>query len=474
MKPAKLALIWLVVVTAVQAQAPEPSPAVARVRGDGTETAGEALARWRQGVEVAPVLGDSECHTIHTYFNTSPESPDGRWVLLYRSTAADAHRGDICIVERATGAVRVLAREVVTEDAHRVACQQWVVKGQQVVFHDLRDEQWLVISVDVRWGTERVLARGRQLGWGQADGDVVPLYGPHWDPGEHRDLEVVNVKTGEVQTVVTADAVKKAYAEWVTRQFGDRPISVFFPILSPDRKRVFFKVSTPAGGGFRSPRGSKRYGILCYDLRQQRFLYMHPKWGHPAWHPDSRRIINMWSQGPVLVDCETGAVEKNAKLRAFAGGHPSLRPDGRLFVTDTRLESTESSRPLWGVAVGDFASGEYELVHSFDNSKGATSWRRAHPHPVFSPDGRRIYFNVSSDKWTRLYVAESSPTGSTLKVGSFPLNTSKRSIARWKPYQHGVRAIAGFDYRFHGQRVHRNDVEAVRVLTTDKGPLAVR
>ncbi len=408
MRLIKLALIWLAVVTAAEAQGPQPSRAGAGGRDDRTATGGEALARWREDVEVGPVLGDSECHTIHTYFNTSPESPDGRWVLLCRSITADAHRGDICMVERHTRDVRVLARDVVTEDAHRVACQQWVAGGEQVVFHNLRDEQWLVISVDVRSGSERVLAEGRQLGWGQADGDVVPLYGPHWDPGEHRDLELLNVKTGEVQTVVTAAAVKEAYAEWVTRQFGDRPISLFFPILSPDRKRVFFKVSTPAGGGFRSPQGSKRYGILCYDLGQQRFLYMHPKWGHPAWHPDSRRIINIWSQGPVLVDCETGAVEKNAELPPFAGGHPSLCPDGRLFVTDARLESPEGSRRLWGVGVGDFVSGEHELVYRFDNSKGARSWRRSHPHPVFSPDGRRIYFNVSSDKWTRLYVAESS------------------------------------------------------------------
>jgi hypothetical protein len=68
----------------------------------------------------------------------------------------------------------------------------------------------------------------------------------------------------------------------------------------------------------------------------------------------------------VLVDCETGAVEKNAELPPFAGGPPSLCPDGRLFVTDARLESPEGSRRFWGVAVGDFASGEHELVYRFE------------------------------------------------------------------------------------------------------------
>jgi Tol biopolymer transport system component len=272
----------------------------------------------------------------------------------------------------------------------------------------------MVVKVDVQSGTEELLTRGRQLGWGQPTGEIVPVYGPHWDPGEHRDLELLNVRTGKTRTVVTADAVREAYgssayAETFRELFGDRTLSVFFPILSPDGNRVFFKLSTPAGGGFRNSSGSKRYGILCYDLQQERFLYTHPKWGHPAWHPDSRRIINMWGQGPVLVDVETGNVERNPELPPFAGGHPAVSPDGQLFVTDTRVDSPEGSQRLWAIAVGDFSSGGCVILHRFDNSQGAKSWRRAHPHPVFSPDGRRIYFNVNSGRWTRLFVAECSP-----------------------------------------------------------------
>jgi Tol biopolymer transport system component len=45
-------------------------------------------------------------------------------------------------------------------------------------------------------------------------------------------------------------------------------------------------------------------------------------------------------------------------------------------------------------------------VDLFDNTKGAKSWRRSHPHPSFSADGKRIYYNVSDGSWTRLMVAE--------------------------------------------------------------------
>jgi len=199
-----------------------------------------------------PVLGDAPCHSIHSYFNTSPESPDGQNVLLYRSTTPEGHQGEVCIVDRKTGNVRVLANGVETEDAHRVACQQWSCGGREVVFHDLRGGRFVVAAVDVKSGRERVLAEGRLVGWGQPGGETIPLYGPHWNPGEHRDLELLNVRTGEIRTVVTAEQVKQAHPQWVQQQFGDRPISVFFPILSPDERRILIKVAAVESGQFRN------------------------------------------------------------------------------------------------------------------------------------------------------------------------------------------------------------------------------
>ena len=60
----------------------------------------------------------------------------------------------------------------------------------------------------------------------------------------------------------------------------------------------------------------------------------------------------------------------------------------------------------WGVAVADIRGEKWVMVHKFDGSRGARSWRRSHAHPVFSPDTKRIYFNVNATQWTELYVAE--------------------------------------------------------------------
>ncbi|MBW3541775.1 MAG: hypothetical protein KY476_16025 [Planctomycetes bacterium] len=355
---------------------------------------------------VRPVLAEADCHSIHSYYVSSPESPDGQRVLLYRSAARDGHRGEIVVFERSSGALRVLAENVEVEDAHRAACQQWIRGGRAVVFHDLRDGEWVVASVDVESGEERVLARGRQLGWTTPAANVVPLYGPHWNPGAHRDLELLDLDTGEIRTALTAEEVKAAHADWIARQFGERPVSIFFPVLSPDGKCVLFKLATPAGGGFRHSAGSERQGLFVYELSRRRPVYFHATWGHPAWHPDSRHLLNIWNSRLVLIDTDTGEVTKVDNLPAFPGGHPSFSPDGRSFVTDVRIDAVAGGRPLWGVVSGDFSAGQHRWIHRFENDRGAQSWRKSHPHPVFSPDGRGIYFNVSADGWTRLYVAD--------------------------------------------------------------------
>jgi hypothetical protein len=211
------------------------------------------------------------------------------------------------------------------------------------------------------------------------------------------------VQTGAVRTVVTASAVRETYRDSVSRQFGDRAISIFFPVLSPDQNRVFFKLATPGGGDFRSAKASIRWGLVSYDLEGSRFLFIRGKWGHPSWLPDSRTILQ---PGGVLIDSNDGSIRRIRGLPVFRGSHPSVSPDGRLFVTDTMLEAFGGAKGQWGIVVGRVDGGDYVIIHRFDNSRGARSWRRSHPHPSFSRDGKRIYFNTNSTEWTRLYVAE--------------------------------------------------------------------
>jgi hypothetical protein len=363
----------------------------------------DSFAPWKGSVKVGPLVPGAQRHSMHTYFNLSPESPDGRWVLFYTSTTEDGHHGEIRIRERASGKEIVLAERIYTEDAHRAACQQWISNGRKVVFHNDVNGEWQVIAVDIASRKKQILARNRMLSWGRPDGEVVPLYKPHWAPGAHPDLELLNVETGELKTIVTAKATLAAYKEQIAARFGSRPISLFFPILSPNRKRLLFKLATATGSDPRSAAASDRECLIGYDIEKERFLFFRAKWGHPAWHPDSRTMINVMN---VLEDSDAGLARPIPNLPRFPGSHPSISSDGKLFATDVTLETFGGKKTEWGVVVGDLRGERYRILHRFDNSNGAKSWRVSHPHPYFSADGKRLYFNVSAGKWTELYVAE--------------------------------------------------------------------
>lgn len=367
--------------------------------GAGLLAEDDPLAPWRSGVKVTRAIPEANGHSVHSYFNTCPESPDGQLVLYFASGTPDGQLGDVCVRNRTTGRIQTLARDLDVEDVHRVACQQWVSKGRRVVFHSEKDGRWQVTVVDLQTGKQQIAARDRLAGWGQPGHDVVPLYGLHWDASAPRDLELLDVSTGEITTALP---VRKLDADWISETYSGKPVSIFFPVLSPDATKVFFKLAAPAGGVARSRQASLRRGLICYSLTDSRILWDSQRWGHPSWHPDSGTILNMNFH---LYDSSTGAAKRLPNLPSPRVDHPSFSPDGRLIVTDTTMDRLGGSREEWGIIVADARGGDHVVIHRFANDGGARSWRRSHPHPVFSPDGKRIYFNTSSGKWTQIHVA---------------------------------------------------------------------
>jgi hypothetical protein len=381
------------------------------------------LAPWKSGVKIRPVSDVPNRHTIHTYFNVTPESPDGRHVLFYTSVTPEGHAGEIRIQERASGRETVLVRNLDCEDAHRVACQQWVSHGRRVLFHDLRRGEVVCATVDVKTHQERVLAKGRMVSWGQPDSDWAPIYGVHFQPGRYKDVELLNVETGEIRTLVTGKQVRDAFTEQIRELYGEKEISTPFGTLSPDGKLIFFKLSAANDnymplpeGRLRWPRSyqSDREGLVCFDIERSKLLFFRRDWGHPAWDPSSQKFINTPN---VMIDAYTGHERPIPDLPKFPGEHLSVSPDGKLFVTDTQLGPFGGAKGEWGVAVCDIRGGNWTMLARFQGSEGATTWRKNHPHPAFSPDGRRIYYNVNRGRYTQLFVAERGEAGAGVTDG---------------------------------------------------------
>jgi hypothetical protein len=368
--------------------------------------ADDPVAAWSSGVTIKPVSHIEGRHSIHSYYVANPESPDGRHVLFFTSTDPAGYVGEVRILERATGKETVLAENVHTEDAHRVACQQWLSGGKRVAFHEVIDKKWRVVVVDVATLTKTIVAEDHQVGFGRPEGDLLPLYGCHWNPGPYRDLEVWDASTGKITTMARIADVEARYGDWLAKEFAGKPCSIFFPVISPDLKRVFFKIAAGNGGDdYMSSRASHRQGIVCYDFEKAACIWQRGKWGHPAWSPDSLHIFEV---GNITMDIlKEGFVYTKLKdVPNLSGSHPSVSMDGRLMVTDGITEKVGGRPNDWGIMVADMNGGKWVVLHNFEQNRGARSWRRNDPHPAFSADSKRIYYNTSDGPFTRLMVAE--------------------------------------------------------------------
>ncbi len=362
----------------------------------------DVLIEWSKA-KVSRVWNE-ESHAIHAYFNTCPESPDGNSILVYVSQTREGHEGKLVVIDRETGKSRVLVDGITCEDSHRQACQQWAAGGKKVAYHNLVGGAWGVYVVDAQGGTPRLMAPGRQIGFGFGTQNVVSLHGTHWSPGEHRNLELLDVNTGEIKTVLTSEQVRAHFGAWAQETFGETPVSVFFPVLSPDAGRVFFKLAQPKDATFQSKTASKRDGLIVFDIKHGKLLSRRDKWGHPTWHKDCRTIMTPMN---VVFDSDTGQEHVLTDFPEWPGSHPNYHPDGRLFTTDSYLRGEDIPPGWWSVVMCDPETGTFVRLHELRQlPDGSTSWRPAHPHPVFSHDGKRLYFNVAKDGWTRLHVAE--------------------------------------------------------------------
>ncbi|MDF3129106.1 biopolymer transporter Tol [Kiritimatiellaeota bacterium B1221] len=367
---------------------------------DVCNRAGSITGDWEHA-RIEPVGTILNRHTLHSYFVTAPESPNGKWVVFFASTDPTAERGDLILLERSSGKEKVLASGIQAEDAHRGACQQWIT-NRYVVYHDGSGNEWIVYAVEIATGERHILARDRQLGFGAPQHPWVPVYGKHWNPGPHRNLELIQVETGEVHTPVTADDVINHYPEWIDARFGSRDLSIFFPVLSPDAKKVFFKMAKPGNGpSCRGNAVSDREGKVVFNLETNTFIRLFEFWGHPSWQPDGSGILE---KGNFREDLDSGHTHTYSERAP--SNHPSYHPSGQLYVSDADVSWREYGQSgEWAIIVGSCSEDRWLIVDQFNQQGGASSWRRNHPHPIFNAAGNRLYYNVSRGDWTRLMVA---------------------------------------------------------------------
>jgi oligogalacturonide lyase len=256
--------------------------------------------------------------------------------------------------------------------------------------------------------------------------------------GAGRELRVVEVKTARASTVavcpgeghVDTCSLSRDGAELVTAAFSGESVvhgrtnALVAMRTDGTGSRTLYETAQLIGHAQFSPDGAQvlfssdlprlwligRDGTDPHPLRDQ----TRQEWlTHESFLNDDEIIFTHWPRALKAIRRD-GSGERT--VAAFNCWHPAARPDGRLIVCDTAL-------PDVGLVLIDPQTGERRvLCHPHASCQG-TQWalpepiwegptpegaygpQWTHPHPSFSPDGRKVVYTSDASGFPQVHVA---------------------------------------------------------------------
>ena len=137
---------------------------------------------------------------------------------------------------------------------------------------------------------------------------------------------------------------------------------------------------------------------------------------HETWRPGTMEILSVnWPQGVIGVDVLTGRMRWVVRMKAW---HPMINRAGDLMVADTRNPDVglqlfrvdgDENQPIALCSSGSSNAGEHWNTDHCPYDDGPVpvhAPQHTHPHPNFSPDGRRVVFTSDRTGYAQLYDVE--------------------------------------------------------------------
>ncbi|MCA9427909.1 MAG: PD40 domain-containing protein [Candidatus Omnitrophica bacterium] len=156
--------------------------------------------------------------------------------------------------------------------------------------------------------------------------------------------------------------------------------------------------------------GSENRLVYQRDVEKKEWIV------HETWLPGTMEILTTrWPHGMFAIDVESGAMRPVCSFNAW---HPMINREGNLMVADTNF-------PDRGLQLFDPLDGRGEpkqLCETLATNEGA-HWntdhcpyddgpvqvyapQHTHPHPNFSPDGKRVVFASDRTGYAQVYEVE--------------------------------------------------------------------
>lgn len=391
-----------------------------------------------------PVVRIATGRIIHRFFDTSPISPSGRYVGLFRMPQENrppqpGEAGEVVVIDLHTGQERVVASTQGWE-VQVGANVQWGRTDADLFFNDVDPKTWGVFAVqlDIATGCKRMLAgsvftvspdgteltsynliasRKIQPGYGV----VVPEekirrnIGPVDDDGWFA-TDIASGKTRMIASI--RDVYEKAVPKLEIPHAGRCEFYCFQIRWNPQGTRAmgFLRWRDPT-----LPEGRTSLTLVTMkrdgtDIRLAVTPRQYARGGHhPMWAPDGENItLNLNIPGGNAYMDLVSVRYDGANLHSIypaGSGHPSMHPKLPFIITDAYhrepVTKQDGATPLRLIDLK--RTTETSLANVLIRrsvSDTLTSEQRIDAHPVWAESGRHIVFNGVHNDTRSVYVAD--------------------------------------------------------------------
>ncbi len=387
-----------------------------------------------KGINIKKV---SSGRVIHRFFDTSPISPSGKFLALFRmpyenKSPRPGDAGDVIVVDLKTGKEKVVAQSRGWE-VQLGANVQWGATDKELLFNDVDTASWKAYCVvlDPATGKSRKLdgtifmasndgkrlatynlikSTYAQVGYGV----VIPkkLVGRNIGPVADDGIDIVDVASGKSKRIVSIkDIYEKSVPSIAITNPQDYEYYCFQVKWNPQGTRLLTTLQwSPVKGGARlrsvitmKPDGS--------DIRTAVTPEQWAKGGHHVnWMPDGEHLsmnLNIdGKEGLELISVKYDGTELKTVFTP-GSGHPSFHPKGLpLIITDAYpdepITARDGSVPIRFLHTD---TGVEEKVAAVFVSN-VTGEFRIDPHPAWDRTGRYVVFNGYVGNTRNVFVAD--------------------------------------------------------------------
>ncbi|MBC7920899.1 MAG: hypothetical protein H7Z75_07375 [Ferruginibacter sp.] len=383
-----------------------------------------------------PVVRVSTGRIIHRFFDTSPLSPSGRYLALFRfpqetRSPKPGEAGEVVLVDRQTGQERVVTQSRGWE-MQLGAQVQWGRTDEELFFNDVDTTTWqafailfnpitnqsrrlggtvFMVSADGRWLASHNLINSRyaQVGYGV----IVPedRVSRNIGPVDTDGITITDVRTGQSRQLVS---IRDIYGKSVPSIAIPNPQAFEYYCFqvkwNPQGTRLLTTVQWSLRTG-----GPRQRAVITMraDGSDLRTAITPDQWArgghHINWTPDGEHLsMNLNVDGKPGLELITVRYDGSDLKTVFSpgSGHPSLHPGGLPFiVTDAypdELGLIEGSVPI---RLMNKQTGQEQTIASIFVSKAQGEFR-IDPHPAWDRSGRYVVFNGFVDGTRNVFIAD--------------------------------------------------------------------